>query len=76
MANVNTLTRWLEEAESALHSLEIGERVVRVSHGDRATEYTAADVGKLELYISRLQNKINRLTGARRRGPIKMVLNG
>ena len=52
----------IDEAESALHQLQIGAAKVSVGFGDRRVEYTPATVGKLQAYINILKA---RLAGSR-----------
>lgn len=70
---VEVLCRRLQEAEEALHRLMIGEIEVTVSVvGYGATTYHAANRDQLEAYIARLQQRIDRLAGKARRGPLWM----
>lgn len=45
----------LSEAQTALHELMTGRRVVKVMVDGQSTEFTAANRADLEAYIARLQ---------------------
>jgi len=72
MAQLDVLQKRLDEAETAYHALMTGERIVSISIEGRGQSYTPADMGKLEMYITRLKNEIARLQGKPRRGPVLM----
>lgn len=73
MPTLETLNQRLEEAETALHRLNTGEREVKISVGDYGmTEFSEVNVTALERYISKLKNDIAKLDGRRRRRPILM----
>ena len=54
---VNLTTR-LSEAQTALHELSVGKRVVRIGTGDKTVQFTQAEVRQLRSYIGRLQLEI------------------
>lgn len=53
-----TLSTWLSEAQTALHDLSVGKRVVHIATGDKTLSFTAANVRQLRSYIGRLQMEI------------------
>lgn len=57
----------LIEAETALHSLQIGKAKVSVGYGDLRVEYTPANKKDLEAYIARLKRQIAGRPRARNR---------
>lgn len=48
----------IDEAEAALHQLQIGEMKASVGFGDRRVEYTPANVDKLQRYINGLKAQL------------------
>lgn len=56
--SVSTLNTWLTEAQTALHDLSVGKKVVQVGSGDKQMSFTAANVRQLRSYIARLQTAI------------------
>lgn len=54
-----TTQELIDEAESALHQLQIGAAKASVGIGDRRVEYTPATVGKLQTYINTLKAKLS-----------------
>ena len=72
MAQLATLQKRLTEAEAAYHALMLGDRIVSISIEGRGQSYTPADMGKLETYITCLKDRIARLRGGPRRGPVLM----
>lgn len=66
-----TLRKRLDEAETALHRLMLGELEVTVSVvGFGATHYSQTNRNQLERYIAKLKSDIARHMGLARRGPI------
>ncbi len=53
-----TLNAHLVEAQTAMHQLSIGTRVVRIGTGDKTLVFTAADIRQLRSYVGRLQMEI------------------
>ena len=72
MTLLTTLQKRLDEAEAAYHALMLGDRIVSISIEGRGQSYTPADMGKLEMYITRLKDRIARLQRGPRRGPVLM----
>lgn len=73
MADLDTLKIQLEEAETALHQLQLGNKVVEMRVGKRYMNKTAADIGELTKYVRSLQSKVNRLEGRSScRSPIRL----
>lgn len=71
MADLATLQLWLLEAKTALHKLNTGKLEASVSYDGKSVSYSQADRGKLEAYITKLEQQIAGLTGeTRRRGPM------
>ena len=69
--DLSTLRKRLDEAETALHRLMLGELEVTVSVvGFGATNYNQTNRGQLERYIAKLKSDIAKHTGQARRGPI------
>jgi len=61
---VSTLNAWLTEAQTALHSLSIGGKVVTIASADgKRISFTPADTKELRTYITRLQRAISIATG-------------
>lgn len=54
MAELTTAEK-LAEAETALHSLLTGKRVVTVGYGDRRLQFTEGNVDELRRYIAELK---------------------
>jgi hypothetical protein len=55
------LTASLSAVDEAIAKLMSGERVIRISHGDRMAEYGQAKLGDLQDYKSSLISEINAL---------------
>ncbi len=53
-----TLNSWLAEAQTALHQLNVGTRVVRIGSADKQLSFTQADIRQLRAYVGRLQIEI------------------
>lgn len=71
MSRSSELQQRLEEAETALHRLMLGEREVTVSVGGfGATSYSEVSMDKLKLYIAHLKQAIARQSGKPKRGPL------
>lgn len=61
---VSTLNAWLTEAQTALHSLAIGGKVVSISAADgKRISFTPAEVDSLRSYCLRLQRAISVASG-------------
>ena len=61
-----TLRTWLSEAQTALHEIEIGKRVVMLIHNGKRVEYQRSSMPSLRAYISHLNSALNgrgRVTG-------------
>lgn len=70
-ATLPSLADMLAEAQLAFHRLNIGQSFVRVTDGaGRMTEFTPADIDKLQAYIDSLQAQIS---GTRTKGAIVVV---
>lgn len=70
---VQTLQTRLTEAEDARHKLLTGQQEVEISlDGFGKTVYSQANIRALDKYIVELQNKIARLSGLPRRGPLRV----
>lgn len=65
-----TLQERLNEAETALHELLLGKRVVKISRGGKTVDFTPADVSSLRSYINQLKAQVN----GSRRGPMRVTL--
>lgn len=70
MADLATLKAWLDEAEKAYHSLNIGERVVKIVRNGTETNYTQANKSDLKAYMTDLKTQIAVLEGTSRRAPV------
>lgn len=62
----------LEEARTALHRLNIGDREASLSYDGEQVTYSAADRGSLRVYIRELEAKLGqrRFARARSRGVV------
>lgn len=65
MSEKEILEARLSEAETALHSLMIGQSVTVVDYDGRSTRYAPSDEGRLRAYIRELQQSLGK--GPRRR---------
>lgn len=66
MTDTATLEARLAEAETALHQLEIGGRVVRVRASDgKQVEYAAAEIGPLRAYVASLKRQLGKMSRGR-----------
>ena len=63
MQTISELTISLSSVELAISKLMLGERVVRVSNGERMVEYGQSSLIELQAYKSRLTTSLNLLTG-------------
>lgn len=75
MTDLATLETRLSEAESALHSLQVGRRTVSVRQADgRTVDYanSASQVRDLKAYITELKQSIARKKGRAAGGPIQL----
>ena len=54
-----TLQQRLDEAIAARHAIAIGKRAARISLGDRAVEYSEANLAQLNAYIASLQAQLS-----------------
>lgn len=71
MATQEQLSAWLQEAETALHSLSIGTQArVVVDHSGERVEFTATNIGKLNAYITSLKRQLGLIGPARPAGVI------
>lgn len=73
MADLAQLQTWLTEAETALHKLQTGTRVVDVTYEDTRTRYQEGDIAKLERYIASLKLQISIADGSGRRRAIELL---
>jgi len=53
-----TLNTRLTEAQTALHDLTVGKKVVKIGAGDKQLSFTQADIRQLRSYVGRLQLEI------------------
>ena len=59
-----TLSIWLTEAQTALHDLSVGKKVVTIASVDgKRISFTPAEVDSLRSYCLRLQRAISVATG-------------
>lgn len=58
MADAATLQARLAEAETALHQLMTGSKLVQVRYGDKDVRYSMADLGQLRAYIGELKSQL------------------
>jgi len=71
MASQEQLSAWLQEAESALHSLSIGTQArVVVDHNGERVEFTATNTAKLQAYITSLKRQLGMIGPAQPAGVI------
>ena len=77
MADLATLKKYLAEAESALHQLQLGKSVVQIhvaTNGEsQNVTYRGTNIDQLRLYVGELKGQITALesaTGQPKRGPI------
>lgn len=49
------LQQRLAEAQTALHDLSVGKKVVRIGSSDKQLSFTQADIRQLRSYVGRLQ---------------------
>lgn len=72
MADLETLKTQLAQAETALHDLQLGNKVVEIRVNGRWLQKTPADRKDLKAYVNDLQSQINRLEGGTRRSPVSL----
>lgn len=65
-----TLQERIAEAEQALHQLQIGKAVAKISRGGKTVEYTQANVPQLQTYLNQMKAE---QAGSRRR-PMRVYL--
>lgn len=58
MADLTTLLQWKTDAQTAYHSLQIGQSVVEVWRDGRRLNYTRANVNDLRAYLTELDGLI------------------
>ena len=59
-----TLSLWLTEAQTALHDLSVGKKVVTIASADgKRISFTPSETKELRSYILRLQRAISIATG-------------
>ncbi len=67
MADAQVLQSRLDQAESALHELLLGAKVVEVSYADRTVKYTRSKESDLRQYINELKRQLGQRTPRRSR---------
>ena len=73
MISTETLRLWIDQAEIALHNLNIGERETVVLVGEYGrTEYSEVNIKDLERYITKLKNELAKREGRGRRRALLM----
>ncbi len=65
-----TLQERIAEAEQALHQLQIGKAVAKISRGGKTVEFTQANVSQLQTYLNQMKAE---QAGSRRR-PMRVCL--
>lgn len=60
----------LAQATLALHQLQLGEEIVRVTYDGVVTEFTPANIDKLSAYIAKLEAE---KAGRTRRGAVRFT---
>ena len=50
-----TLQERIAEAEQALHQLQIGKAVAKISRGGKTLEFTQANVSQLQTYLNQMK---------------------
>lgn len=68
--DADTLRSWLTQAQGALQSLMIGQKVVTAAYGDKSVTYTQADRAQLTQWIHLLQRRLNLVPPRRALVPI------
>ena len=71
--SVATLNTWLTEAQTALHDLSVGKKVVQVGSGDKQLSFTAANIRQLRAYIGRIQQAIAITSGQTAAAPYSVA---
>lgn len=70
--DATTLATYISQAETALHSLAMGDKVVTVSNIDGGSvTYNQTSVKQLKSYLAYLEEQLARLNGTFRRGPME-----
>ncbi len=64
MATDEVLQARLEEAESALHKLNMGQSVVSISYEGHETQYNRTNVAQLERYVRNLKRELGQPVGS------------
>lgn len=64
MATDEVLQARLEEAESALHKLNMGQSVVSISYEGHETQYNRTNVAQLERYVRKLKRELGQPVGS------------
>lgn len=64
MATEEVLQARLEEAEAALHKLNMGQSVVSVSYEGHETQFNRTNVAQLERYVRKLKKGLGISVGA------------
>lgn len=57
----------LADAQTALHKLTIGNKVVALQDGEHRINYSKADIDQLRVYVDSLQSKVDCCNGIRGR---------
>lgn len=65
MASNEVLQQRLEDAETALHALAIGEKEASVSYDGKTVTFTQTNMPKLRAYIAELKNSLGLKTSRR-----------
>ena len=74
MMTKEDLTVRINEAETALHELMLGKKVVSVTtEGLGKTDFNQTNIPHLQTYIANLKNQLNKLNGVRRRGTFSLA---
>lgn len=63
MADTATLEARLEDAETALHQLALGQQVTVVGYDGHRTEFAPGDESRLRRYIATLRRQLGRQVG-------------
>ncbi len=71
MADNETLTKRLTEAEEALHQVQIGGQAVVVGYDGHRTEYSPANAAELHRYIISLRRQLGLSSGGLASRPVR-----